>query len=102
MKQYDFDRFQAHPIVETDILRTRDESLFRCILEDYETQVVRYLIDYKENVKVVSKLLGAYIKTLAKIHAFERKSGWILISFRDSKGKLRQNCSYLKRLSKYL
>lgn len=102
MKDYDYDRFQSHPIVETDIHKTRDINLFRCILDDYERGVSSRLKDYRTNTKIINRLLGDYVTTLQKIQAYERKAGVNLISYTDSRGKLRQNPSYMSRLSQYL
>lgn len=99
---YDYDRFQAHPIKETDLIITRDIDLFKCILEDYERAVARKIKDYRTNRSLVSKILDGYVATLQKIHSYERKSGMNLISYVDSRGKRRQNPSYFARLAEYL
>ncbi len=102
MKTYDYDRFEAHPIKETDIMVTRDPYLFECIFEDYERAVCAKLRDYRHNSHIVNRVLNGYIDTLQKIQAFERMSGLELISYTDSRGRLRQNPSYQRRLSRYL
>ena len=102
MNTYDYDRFQAHPIKEADVMGTRDHNLFKCILEDYERAVCAKLRDYRLNRNIVNGILDGYVSTLQKIQAFERKSGINLISYTDSRGVRRQNPSYFSRLLEYL
>jgi hypothetical protein len=93
----DFKEFQKHPIAAFDPFYTRDWDNFRYAWDNYRKQV-RELVNAAESLRKVNKLLGDFVDTVSKIHAYERATRNHILSFTDSSGRMRQNRSYLRML----
>jgi len=89
--------YENHPVTPYDPHYTRDISLFRCVWDDYVSEM-RALVSAAKSRQIMSNLFDRYISTVAKIHTFERATRCPLISYIDSRGRMRQNRSYVSDL----
>jgi len=89
--------FENHPVTPYDPHYTRDISLFRCVWDDYVLRM-RQLVAAVESKRQFADLIDRYSLVLAKIHKFERATRVTLISYVDSRGRMRQNRSYIRDL----
>ena len=89
--------YENHPVSPYDPHYTRDMSLFRCVWDDYVSEMRRLVAATKSRLQATA-LFDRYISTIAKIHTFERATRVPLISYVDSRGRMRQNRSYIRDL----
>jgi len=89
--------YEAHPVSPYDPHYTRDMYLFRCVWDDYVSEMRNLVAAARSRIECAT-LFERYISTIAKIHKFEKVTNVPLISYTDSSGRMRQNRSYLKDL----
>ena len=101
MNDDEFNGFQEHPIAAYDPFYTRDYYLWSCAWDDYRRSLCRRL-DAAKSTREFNRILNGFIDTVQKVYAYERATHNEFIGCTDSKGRLRQNRSYLELLHEVL
>lgn len=89
--------FEAHPMQSYDPHGARDKDSWIYNFRKYREYIVDEIV-LAVSPTAASKLFGRYENVLQKIFKFERATHCLLISYVDSKGRMRQNRSILEDL----
>lgn len=89
--------YEAHPVRPFDPHYTRDLTNFKFVWDEYVSSM-RDMIERCENRRQFSQIIDNFVLTVQKIHKFERETNTPLISYIDSKRRMRQNRSYIRDL----
>lgn len=89
--------YEQHPVKPYDPHYTRDLDNFNYVWDEYVTSM-RDMIERAENRTQFSQIVDNFVTTVLKIHKFERETNTPLISYIDSKRRMRQNRSYIRDL----